>query len=358
MLCIINIAQYVNVEISQVIIEGNSGMVFQKNRQKRLIVRHHLLTLFLLCVVCNLTSCDSDSTKTVVNLDDRVTDQELLKLNQNKNQKNHKTLYFGFDLRASPQEDSSQYIPFLRYLEKSTGYNFELRFTPQGRSIIDELGTGKVDLAAVGAVSYIKGHEKYGIINLVRGLNQKGKAKYQSMIVVNPNSSIKSIDDLKHKRFAFGNINSTQGHLIPRISLREHGIDLKDLKSYEFTGSHIDCANSVVSFKFDACGMQDTMAEHMVKEGLLKILHISRYHPSSGIAANQELPLEIISKVKKALIDFDPRGKNKDKLHHWSQTEMPNGFIAAYEKDYLEIRNWLIKFGIIKPSPKRSIYKK
>jgi len=126
-----------NVEISQVIIEGNLGMVFKKNRQKRLIVRHHLLTLFLLCVVCNLTSCDSDSTKTVVNLDDRVTDQELLKLNQNK--KNHKTLYFGFDLRASPQEDSSQYLPFLRYLEKSTGYNFELRFTPQGSSIIDEL---------------------------------------------------------------------------------------------------------------------------------------------------------------------------------------------------------------------------
>jgi len=215
-----------------------------------------------------------------------------------------------------------------------------------------------VDLAAVGAVSYLKGREKYGIINLVRGLNQKGKAKYQSIIVVNPNSSIKSIDDLKHKRFAFGNINSTQGHLIPRISLRKYGIDLKDLKSYEYTGSHIDCANSVVSFKIDACGMQDTMAEHMAKKGLLKILHISRYYPSSGIAANQELSFEIISKVKKALIDFDPRGKNKNKLHHWSQTEMPNGFIAADEKDYLEMKNWLIKFDMLKPPSKHSIYKK
>ena len=323
-------------------------MVLDKAYNKQLINRHYLyLVLFLFTLT--LSSCDSDLNKTVVDLDDRVSDSELLDQSQNqKKEKNkYKTLYFGFDLRSSPQEDSRQYIPFLRYLEKATGYKFELRFTPQGSSIIDEIGMGKVHFASVGAVSYIKGHEKYGLISLVRGLNNVGKAKYQSMIVVHPNSTINTMAELKHKRFAFGNINSTQGHLIPRIILNEHNIDITDLKSYKYTGSHQNCADAVVSLKFDACGMQDTMAKKMEKQGLLRILQASRYFPSSGIVTNKELPLEIISRVKKALISFDPQGAEKNKLYHWSLTEMPNGFISANQADYIEMRKWLIKYKII-----------
>ena len=299
--------------------------------------------------MCVLISCDSESNKTVINLNDQISNEELQKQEQEQKQ-DQSILYFGFDLRASPQEDSRQYQPFLRYLEKSTGYKFELRFTPQNKSIIDELGNGKVHFAAMGAVSYIQGNKKYGITGLVRGLNQLGKAKYQSMIVVNPNSLIKTVGDLKNRRFAFGSIDSTQGHLIPRIILNEHGIHLTDLKSYEYTGSHQRCAEAVVSFKYDACGMQDTMAKKMEKQGLLKILHSSRYYPSSGIAANQDLPLEIVSRVKQALIDFDPRGKHKTNLYHWSLTEMPNGFTTARESDYLELNKWLINFGILTTS--------
>lgn len=313
--------------------------------QRILILRHRLIIVFCILLLCLLASCDSKSNKTVVNLNERASDKELQETKQKQKQKN--ILYFGFDLRSSPQEDSRQYQPFLRYLEKSTGYKFELRFTPKNSSIIDELGTGKVHFAAVGAVSYIQGHEKYGIISLVRGLNLLGKAKYQSMLVTNSKGRVKTVAELKNKHFAFGHINSTQGHLIPRIMLREHGIKLSDLKSYKYTGSHQNCAEAVISKKFDACGMQDSMAKEMEKKGLLQIIYTSRYHPSSGIAINPKLSSKIISKVKKALIDFDPTGKDKTNLYHWSKTEMPNGFIAAKKEDYVEMRKWLIDFGML-----------
>ena len=317
-------------------------------RPRHVIIRISSFVLLFASLLCFLTSCDSESNAPVVDLNNRISDKELLIQIQNQKKNQKQILYFGFDLRSSPQEDSRQYQPFLRYLEKTTGYKFELRFTPQNSSIIDELGTGKVHFAALGAVSYIQGHERYGIRSLVRGLNLQGKAKYQSMIVVNPNSSVNTINNLKNKRLAFGNINSTQGHLIPRISLQENGIELSDLKSYKYTGSHQNCADLVLSYKFDACGMQDTMAKEMEKQGLLKVLHTSRYYPSSGIAANQDLPLEMVSKVKMALIAFDPQGVNKSNLYHWSQTEMPNGFISADKKDYLDMTKWLIKFGMLK----------
>ena len=73
--------------------------------------------------------------------------------------KGRATFHFGFDLRSGPLEDARQYLPFLNYLSRATGYDFKLRFTSKSSSIIDDLGTGKVHFAAVGAVSFIKAHE-------------------------------------------------------------------------------------------------------------------------------------------------------------------------------------------------------
>lgn len=303
------------------------------------------LTLFLAFI---LSACDSSTNTAVIDLSDRINESQLPAHSPLINDEN--TLVFGFDLRASPQEDARQYLPFLHYLEQATGYKFKLQFTPQDKSIVDELGTGHIHLAAIGADTYIQAHEKYGVISLVRGVNNKGKAEYQSTIVVQANSQINTIQDLKDKRFAFGNFNSTQGHLIPLIVLTEHDLSLDDLAAYEYTGSHQNCVNAVVADKYDACGMQDTMAQTMAEQDLVRILHTSRYYPSSGIAINQDLPPEIIATIKQALLEFDPAGNHKAGLYNWHKTEMPNGFIAAKASDYTELRDWSIRLGLLKPA--------
>ncbi|MDH5391575.1 MAG: phosphate/phosphite/phosphonate ABC transporter substrate-binding protein [Gammaproteobacteria bacterium] len=313
------------------------------------LFKYHMIATLLVAILLLMTACDSGPNTELVNLSDYVADEEL-QLKELEKEQDNTTLYFGFDLRASPQEDSRQYQPFLRYLEKTTGYKFELRFTPNNSSIIDELGSGRVHFAALGAVSYIQGAEKYGIKNLVRGLNQQDKASYQSMIVTAVDSPIKNIAALNNKRFVFGSIDSTQGHLIPRILLLENNLNLSDLQSYKYTGSHQNCVEAVISLKADACGMQDTMAKEMEKRGLVKIIHASKYYPSSGIAMNQDLPAEIAARVKKALTDFEPKGRDKTGLYHWSQTEMPNGFTAAKKQDYFELRKWLINLKILEIS--------
>ncbi len=288
--------------------------------------------------------CDLVEERKDINLKDRISDAEMHELTKSKDAD---ILRFGFDLRASPQEDARQYIPFLRYLEKATGYRYQLRFTQKDSSIVDDLGKGVVQFASVGAGSYIQAHVKYGAIMLVRGLNLLGKAEYQSVIVVQPDSPIRKIKDLRGKRFAFGNFTSTQGHLIPRIILARQSINLKDLASYEYTGSHHNCANAVISGRFDTCGMQDTMGKELARVGLIRILFTSTYYPSSGIAANNDVPSEVIARVKHALIDFQPRGRDAAGLYHWERTEMPNGFIEAHDDDYLELSEWAKKSGYL-----------
>lgn len=305
--------------------------------------KYKLISLFFLSVF--ISSCDSDSNKTIVDFSDRIASTEAV---QPEKKTGNNIYYFGFDLRASPKEDSRQYLPFLKYLSEATGYQFELRFTPKNSSIIDELGTGNIDIAAMGAVSFIEGNIKYGIKSLVRGLNKSGKAEYQSMIVVNSkNKDITGIHDLVNSNFAFGSESSTQGHLIPRIILYKNGITLGDLKSFKYTGSHQNCANAVISQQFDACGMQDTMAKAMKNKGLVKILYTSKYFPSSGIAVNKNMSVEASNKIKQALLDFDPLSKHKENLYNWSKTEMPNGFTSAEQSDYQYLTDWLYKLKIL-----------
>ena len=316
-------------------------------RYKNSIVLSILLSFLLI-------SCDSDNDIEIQQVDryDRLSDKELQQLQQQQPQSQLQlhTYYFGFDLRSSPQEDAAQYLSFLKYLESETGYHFKLYFTPKSSSTGDELGQNKTQFAAMGADSFIKAKSKYNVISLVRGINHQGKATYQSVFVIKPDSRIRNIRDIRGSKLAFGSRDSTQGHLIPRIMLMENNISLKDLKTYIYTGSHQNCAEAVVSGKVDVCGMQDQLAEKLASQGSLKIIHHSHDYPSSGIVTNKSVPAEVVAKVKQALLDFEPQGKNRKGLYHWDNTEMPKGFVSANEQDYKQLRQWSIRLGFLQAS--------
>lgn len=292
-----------------------------------------------------LAGCDSREVEEI-DLSERIAETELAGVRMAP-ERDSDVLLFGFDLRGSPDEDARQYLPFLKYLQEATGLRFELRFAPTDGAIVDDLGAGRVQFAAIGCGSYLAAHAEYGAMPLVRGLNAGGRAEYQSVIVVAPDSSIREIEDLRGRQFAFGSVTSTQGHLIPRIVLAEHGISLDDLAGYEYTGSHYDCANAVASGRFDACGMQDILGRQLAAEGLVRIIHTSGFYPSSGIAVNRDVPPDVIEKVRRALLNFDPMGAHAAGLYHWDRTEMANGFVEARDEDYAELRAWAVRFSLL-----------
>lgn len=255
---------------------------------------------------------------------------------------------FGFGHRLDAAEEARIYTPFLQYLEKKTGYKFEPRFVQKSESMPDILGKGEVQFMAMGSVEYIHTKEKYGAIPVVRGLNSQGKAEYQAAIITKPDSSIKKIGDIRGKSFAFGSDSSTQGHLIPRTMLLKVGISINDLKESTYTGAHDKVGEAVISGKYDAGGLQDTLAKDLEKKGLVRIVAMSDNYPSSGVAANASVDPKVIEAVKKALLEFDPLGKDKEELYHWDRTEMPNGFIKATGSDYDSIKDAMMKLGFLK----------
>lgn len=312
--------------------------------------QHHLGFAVRLCLLCVLAAglggCGEEEPARVVDFDKRST-EPVVSATSSAHGESDQIFLFGFDPRASLQEDARQYQPLLNYLENATGYHFHLALTRKGERLDEKIGRGEVHFGAVGAVTQIKLQERYGARPVVRGLNAMGKATYQSVIVVLPDSPLQRVEELRGKRFAFGHVDSTQGHLIPRIVLLDHGIKLEDLGRYRYLGSHRECANGVISKRFDACGMQDTMGRQLEASGLLRIMYTSADFPSSGIAASPSVAPEIVDEVRGALIRFDPKGRHAEGLHNWDRTEMPNGFTTASSEDYRPLRDWMIDLGLL-----------
>lgn len=296
-----------------------------------------------LVLLTSLSACATESS-TPVNLARAATTEDLAKLKPQGDGR----LYVGFDRRLDPKEDVKMYVPLLDYLERTTPYLFQLRPTSKEGNVVEDLGRGTVQFAIVGTLSYLQAHGRYGAQALVRGLNIDGRDVYRAAIVTRPNSRIQSLADLRGKTFAFGASNSTQGHLIPRILLEQAGLRLGDLAAYEYTGSHAEVANALTAGRFDAGGMQDTLAQSLANRGLLRILALSSDYPSSGIVVAPGVDPAIVDAVRRALLAFDPTGKDAAGLYHWDQTEMPRGFTGTQDRDYTELQDWSERFGLLK----------
>ncbi len=260
----------------------------------------------------------------------------------------NRIITFGFDLRTGPEEDARRYAPFLSYLEKATGYYFNMHFVSKDSQLADELGQGAVQFAVVGAAGFLKAHRKYGAIPLVHGLNRDGKGGYQSVIIAAADSPVRSIADLPAKSLAFGRIGSTQGHFIPLIVLEKAGVKLIDLGGHAFTGSHQNCAAAVISGEFDACALPESIGQDFAREGRVKIIHVSGIYPSRVIAANRDVPPEVIENIRQALLDFEPLGRHGEGLYKWDKTDMATGFERAQLGDYAEILVQMNRLGFLK----------
>ncbi len=256
------------------------------------------------------------------------------------------TYYLGFDRRLEIKEDVRMYVPLLRYLERETGYKFKLHITPKNASVADELGSGQVHFAAIGTVSFLQAYQKYKVLPIVRGVGDDD-GYYRAVVIVRPDSEIKSLKDIKGRSFAFGAPNSTQGHLIPRIMLANAGINLADLKSFGYMGSHSETANAVMSGQFEVGGIQDSLGKALAGRGLVRIIGESNLYPRSGIVAAPGVPPEVVDAVRKALLRFDPVGKDKEGLYNWHLSEMPKGFAESNLEECLILQKQAKDLGIL-----------
>jgi phosphonate transport system substrate-binding protein len=209
------------------------------------------------------------------------------------------TVILGVNEGAAAGQIAHEMAPIVEHLNTSPTISVELRVFPNHDVLVQALQEKKVDLAFLGAVKYVEAHSELGAVPLV----QEGTA-VRSFIAVPPNSPIRSVEELKGKRFAFGYEDSTTTHLIPVLLLSKHGVKEHDLKA-TFAGHQPQkTIDEMLDGRFDACAVSDFF--YARNSSRLRVLEQSDDFAGPPIVARKDLPESIRNEVRKMFLSYKP----------------------------------------------------
>jgi phosphonate transport system substrate-binding protein len=167
---------------------------------------------------------------------------------------------------GATQVSIEQKAPLRDYLAKALGLPVELIIPTNYNATVEGLGNDSLDFAYLGGLTYIKARARYGVQPIVQ---READRQFHALFIVHTGIPIQSLQDLKGRTFAFGDINSTSGHLMPFEALRRAGLDPDSELKYRYTGSHPATAKAVEAGVVDAGAMDESVYQAMLKEGKL-----------------------------------------------------------------------------------------
>ncbi len=152
-------------------------------------------------------------------------------------------------------------------LKQMTGLAYQSTVQTSYAAAIEAMGAGKAQFSFLATLAAILGRQKYGIDPVLvstrayqtvpldpdKGLDKTQQAFYKGQFITKKGSGITKLADLKGKTFCFTDPLSGSGTIIPQIVMKAAGIDPdKDLKSYQFAGSHPNVVTAVYKGDCDA----------------------------------------------------------------------------------------------------------
>ncbi len=156
--------------------------------------------------------------------------------------------------------------PLVAYLEKETGAKVEITVPTNYAAVVEAIANDQVDIAYLGGFTYVQSSKRAGVIPLVQ---RDQDQNFHSLFITQAESGINGLSDLKGRTFAFGDVNSTSGHLMPEYFMREAGVDPEVIKKAVYTGGHDATALAVANKRVDAGALDETVYQKMVADGKL-----------------------------------------------------------------------------------------
>ena len=156
--------------------------------------------------------------------------------------------------------------PLVAYLEKETGAKVEITVPTNYAAVVEAIANDQVDIAYLGGFTYVHASKRSGVVPLVQ---RDQDQSFHSLFITHEESGISSLSDLKGHTFAFGDVNSTSGHLMPEYFMREAGVDAEVIRKAIYTGGHDATALAVANKRVDAGALDETVYQKMVADGKL-----------------------------------------------------------------------------------------
>ncbi|CAK1234325.1 phosphate/phosphite/phosphonate ABC transporter substrate-binding protein [Fructobacillus fructosus] len=223
--------------------------------------------------------------------------------------------------------------PLETLLSKQLGIPVHVSLSTDTNSMIEAMGSKKIDMGFLSPDAYVTAHKQYGtkvILQSTRygikddntgGSTGKLVDHYKSMIIVKKDSNIKSAKDLKGKKIAVQSPTSAAGYVYPIDELNKKGINvIKDSTLVQIKG-HDQAVLSVLNGDTDAAFIFGD-ARNVVKKDQpdvfdkTRILYTTDNIPNDTISLRKGVSSADSKKIAEAMKEIAKTDEGKQILHN------------------------------------------
>jgi phosphonate transport system substrate-binding protein len=237
--------------------------------------------------------------------------------------------------------------PLKAYLEQATGAKIELTIPLNYAAVVEAFGADKVDIAYFGGFTYVQAHKRFDAQPLVQ--RDRDQA-FHSLFITHAGSPIHALADLAGRQFAFGDVNSTSGHLMPEYFMRQQGVDPQVIAKAIYTGGHDATALAVANGKADAGALDEAVYTRLVKEGKLDAGALQVFYTTPPFfdyvwAARKALDPALADAFRRAMLALDAgKPEHKPVLDLLQATH----YVPADDASYGPLRDAATAAGLLK----------
>jgi phosphonate transport system substrate-binding protein len=205
----------------------------------------------------------------------------------------------------------ADYQPVFNAVSRMTGLHFDIKVGQTYGAVVEAMCNGLTDIAFYGPVSYVQAHQR-GCAQLLAVAVEKGESVYYAGMFAKGDSGIKSVQGVKGKRMAFGDVNSASSFTFQMAMMMDAGIDpLRDLSQMRLTGSH---ANSLAA----------------LDQGLVDVASASFDSYEKAVRQNAIDPKQVVVVAKSMPIPYPPLAMHT-KLPDYMKTRLKDAFNQVHK---------------------------
>ena len=199
------------------------------------------------------------------------------------------------------------------YLQEKLQHKVDFKIAKDYDAAIDMLVTGEAQMGILGPFSYIKAKQRNPKIEPIAAAIYELTQRpwYTSTILTRPETNIKTLADLKGKKFSFVSRSSTSGFLVPSYAFKQEQIVPEtDFSEVLYSGNHDQSIIDLIARKIDAVSVESTAIYRAKQEGVLtdgNYIKIWESDPitESPFVVNEKFPSELVDTLKNAIINAE-----------------------------------------------------
>ena len=229
--------------------------------------------------------------------------------------------------RISASDINSIYWPLLTQLGEQTNTCFEIKHHKSNKDYLEAIQAETIDYTFMCPFQQSRHNDKYEPIIRDEEKSIKG------IIVVNKNSGIKDVNDIKNEMFVAPFGTAFGASLLNKDYLASNGLDLP----FRYVKTHQNVYRSVANDPNTIGGgvLATYQREHANLRSQLTVIAETEEFPAHPFSASKKLPNHEIQRIQEAWLNLR---QDQEQASTLERINLPNPIPANYARDYASIK--------------------